>query len=106
MPINKAGVLMESSNEPRLQLLFLSKDPIDMERATSMLHSHGIQTMTERTSLPWRSAGYESFVMVSTEDYPEASALCLNPDMAYASAGTSHLVTTGVNEAWQHVVRR
>ena len=86
--------VMESSNEPRLQLLSLSKDPTHMERITSMLHGHGIQTMTERTSLPWRSAGYESFVMVSAEDYPEASALCLDPDMAGASTGTSHLVTT------------
>jgi hypothetical protein len=85
---------MESANEPRLQLLFLSKDPTHMERITSMLHGHGIQTMTERTSLPWRSAGYESFVMVSTEDYPEASALCLDPDMAGASTGISHFVTT------------
>ena len=85
---------MESSNEPRLQLLSLSKDSNHMERITSMLHGYGIQTMTERTSLPWRSAGYESFVMVSTEDYPEALALCLDPDMAGASTGTSHLVTT------------
>src|SRR5580692_4595778 len=37
-----------------------------------MVHGHGIQTMNELTSLPWRSAGFESFVMVSTEDYPEA----------------------------------
>jgi hypothetical protein len=97
---------MESSNGPRLRLLSLSKDPTHMERIASMLHGHGIQTMTERTSLPWRSAGYESFVMVSTEDYPEASALCLNPDMVGANTGTSYLVTTGVDEAWQHVVRR
>jgi hypothetical protein len=97
---------MESSNEPRLQLLSLYKDPTHMERITAMLHGHRIQTVTEHTSLPWRSAGYESFVMVSTEDYPEASALCLNPGMAGASKGTSYLVATGVDEAWQHVVRR
>jgi hypothetical protein len=58
------------------------------------LHGYGIQTMTERTSLPWRSAGYESFVMVSTGDYPEALTLCLDPDVAGASTGTSDLVTT------------
>jgi hypothetical protein len=97
---------MESANEPRLQLLSLSKDPTHMERITSMLHGHGIQTMTERTSLPWRSAGYESVVMVSTEDHPEASALCLDPDMAGPSKGTSYLVTAGIDEAWQHGVRR
>jgi hypothetical protein len=97
---------MESANEPRLQLLSLSKDPTHMERITSMLHGHGIQTMTERTSLPWRSAAYESVVMVSTEDYPEASELCLHPDMAGPPKGTSYLVTTGIDEAWQHGVRR
>jgi hypothetical protein len=97
---------MESSKKPRLQLLFLSKDPAHMEGITSMLHGHGIQTTTELTSLPWRSAGYESFVMVSTKDYPEASALCLDPDMPGASTGTSYLVATGVDEAWQHVLRR
>jgi hypothetical protein len=63
---------MESANEPRLQLLSLSKDPAHIERITAMVHGHGIQTVTELTSLPWRSAGLESFVMVSTEDYPEA----------------------------------
>jgi hypothetical protein len=97
---------MESSNAPRLQLLSLSKDPTHMEGIASTLHRHGIQTRTERTSLPWRSAGHESFVMVSTEDYPEASALCLDPDMVGASRGTPYIVATGVDEAWQHVVRR
>jgi hypothetical protein len=97
---------MESSDEPHLQLLSLSKDPTHMERIRLILHGHGIQTMTERTSLSWRSDGYESFVMVSTEDYPEASALCLDPDMAGPSKGISYLVATGVDEAWQHDVRR
>jgi hypothetical protein len=71
--------VMEPTNEPRLQLLLLSKDPAHTKSITGMLHAHGIQTMTEPTSLPWRSAGFNSFVMVSTEDYPEASALYLSP---------------------------
>jgi hypothetical protein len=97
---------MESANEPRLQLLSLSKDPAHMERITAMLHAHGIKTKSELTSLPWRSAGLESFVMVSTEDYPEASALYLDLEIAVPFTGTSHLVATGVDEAWQHGVRR
>jgi hypothetical protein len=97
---------MESANEPRLQLLLLSKDPVHMKSITAMLHAHGIQTMTELTSLPWRSAGLESFVMVSTEDYPKASALYLDLELAVGFTGTSHLVATGVDEASQHGVRR
>jgi hypothetical protein len=93
---------MEPSNEPRLQLLLLSKDLAYMERMKAMLHAHGIQTTTEPTSLQWRSAGWESFVMVSTEDYKKASALCLAREMAIAFTGRSHLVTTEVDEALQH----
>jgi hypothetical protein len=36
--------------------------------------------------------------MVSTEDYPKASALCLDLEMVVAFTGTSHLVA-GVHEA-------
>jgi hypothetical protein len=97
---------MESSNEPRRQLLSVSKDPAHMKRTTAMLHAHGIQTRTELTSLPWRSAGFESFVMVSTEDYTKASALCVNREMAIAFTSPSPLVTTEVDEAWQHGVLR
>ena len=79
---------MKSSNEPRLQLLLLSKDLAHMQRMTAMLHANGIQTTSELTSLPWRSAGLESFVMVSTEDYTKASALCLDCEMAVASLAT------------------
>lgn len=96
---------MESSNEPRRQLLSLSKDPAHMERITAMLHAHGVETRTELTSLPWRSAGFESFVMVSTEDYTKASALYVNREMAIAITSPP-LVTTEVDEAWQHGVRR
>jgi hypothetical protein len=46
-----------------------------MQRMTAMLHANGIQTTSELTSLPWRSAGLGSFVMVSTEDYTKAFAL-------------------------------
>jgi hypothetical protein len=74
---------VESANEPRLQLLLLSKDPTHVERIRAMLHAHGIQTKSELTSLPWRSAGLESFVMVSTEDYPKASALYIDLDTGY-----------------------
>jgi hypothetical protein len=93
---------MESSNEPRLQLLLLSKDLAHMQRMKAMLHAHGIQGISEPTSLPWRSAGWESFVMVSTEDYEKASALCLTREMAVAFTGGSPLGTTEVDEALQH----
>jgi hypothetical protein len=97
---------MESSNEHRLQLLLLSKDLAHMQRITAMLHAHGIQAICEPTSLPWRSAGWESFVVVSTEDYEKASALCLTREMAVAFTKGSLLVTTEVDEALQDVVRR
>jgi hypothetical protein len=97
---------MESSNEPRLQLLLLSKDLAYMQRMKAMLHAHGIQAISELTSLPWRSAGWESFVMVSTEDYEKASALCLTRERAVAFTAGSPLVTTEVDEALQDVARR
>jgi hypothetical protein len=77
----RKGIAMKSSNEPRLQLLLLSKDLAHMQRMTAMLHANGIHTISELTSRPWRSAGLESLVMVSTEDYTKASALCLNREM-------------------------
>jgi hypothetical protein len=97
---------MKSSNEPRLQLLILSKDLAHMQRITAMLHANGIHTISELTSLPWRSAGLESFVMVSAEDYTKASGLCLEAEMAVAFTSPSPLVTTAVNEASEHGVRR
>jgi hypothetical protein len=103
-PINNEGDLM--SNEPRLQLLILSKDLAHMQRMKAMLHAHGIQAISELTSLPWRSAGWEWFVMVSTEDYTKASALCLDRELAVAFTGHSPLVTTEADEALQqHVCR-
>jgi hypothetical protein len=77
-----------------------------MERMKAMLHAHGIQTITEPTSLQWRSAGWESFVMVFTEDYTKASALCLDHEMVVAFTGFSPLVTTEVDETLQLGVRR
>jgi hypothetical protein len=94
---------MESAN---LQLLLLSKYPAHTESITAMLLAHGIKTKSELTSLPWRSAGLESFVMVSTEDYPKASALYLDLELAVPFTGASHLVATGVDEPSQHGVRR
>ena len=97
---------MKSSNEPRLQLLLLSKDLAHMQRMTAMLHANGIHTISELTSLPWRSAGLESFVMVSMEDHKKASALCLDREMGVSFAGHSALVIPEVDEALQHGVRR
>src|ERR1700722_16172557 len=97
---------MEPPSEPRLQLLLLSKDLAYMQRMMAMLHTHGIQAICEPTSLPWRSAGWESFVMVSTEDYEKASALCLTREMAVAFTRGSPLLTPEVDEALLDVVRR
>jgi hypothetical protein len=97
---------MESSNEPRLQLLLLTKDLAHMQRMKAMLHAHGIQAISELTSPPWRSAGWEAFVMVSTEDYKNASALCLDREMAVAFTDPVPPVTTEVDETLQHGVRR
>jgi hypothetical protein len=97
---------MESSNEPQLQLLMLSKDLAHMQRMKAMLNAHGIQAISELTSLPWRSTGLESFVMVPAEDYTKASALCLDREMAVAFTGYSPLVTTEIDETLQLCVRR
>jgi hypothetical protein len=97
---------MEPPSEPRLQLLLLSKDLAYMQRMKAMLHAHGIQAICEPTSLPWRSAGWESFVMVWTEDYLKASALCLTREMAVAFTGGAPLVTNEVDEALHDVVNR
>jgi hypothetical protein len=67
---------MERTDEPRLQLLFASKDPIHMKGLTAILYAHGIHTVREPTSLPWRSIGIDSLCMVAPVDYPTASALC------------------------------
>jgi hypothetical protein len=69
-----------------------TKDLAYMQRMKAMLHAHGIQAICEPTSLSWRSAGWESFVMASTEDYLKASALCLTREMAVAFNGGSPLL--------------
>jgi hypothetical protein len=98
--------MTESSNEPRLQLLLLTKDLAHMQRMKAMLHAHGIQATSELTSPPWRSAGWESFLTVSAEDYEKASTLCLDRELATAFTGPAPLVTTEVDETLQHGVRR
>jgi hypothetical protein len=55
-------------------LLVSSKDPAHLKTVIGILHDHGIQT-EEGLHRPWRSAGFESSVMVSPEDYPKASVL-------------------------------
>jgi hypothetical protein len=93
---------MKSVSEPRLQLLLLSHDPAHVKGTTVMLHAHGIRTVTEPPSLPWRSAGFDSLVMVSTEDYPKASALCLDLELAVRLTGTVYLAATAVDDKSQH----
>jgi hypothetical protein len=66
---------MEWINEARLRcLLVSSKDPAHLKTVVAILHAHGIQT-EEGLHRPWRSASFESSIMVSPEDYPEASVL-------------------------------
>jgi hypothetical protein len=47
-----------------------------------MLQAHGIQS-EEGLHRPWRSAAFESSVMVSLDDHPKASAL-------YKELGAAH----------------
>jgi hypothetical protein len=66
---------MEWINEARLRcLLVSSKDPAHLKTVVAMLHAHEIQT-EEGLHRPWRSASFESSIMVSPEDYPKASVL-------------------------------
>jgi hypothetical protein len=66
---------MEWADENRSRcLLISSKDPARLKRVIAMLQAHGIQS-EEGLHRPWRSAEFESSVMVSLEDYPEASVL-------------------------------
>ena len=66
---------MEWINEGRLRcLLVSSKDPAHLKTVVAMLQAHGIQT-EEGLHRPWRSASFEPSVMVSPENYPEASVL-------------------------------
>ena len=66
---------MEQINQARLRcLLISSKDPAHLKTVVAMLQEHGIQT-EEGLHRPWRSANFESSIMVSPEDHPEASVL-------------------------------
>jgi hypothetical protein len=72
---------MEWHGETRLQLLLASNDSAQVKSVISILHANGIQTVQDVTSPAWRSAGFESLIMVSTEDYPRASTLCAEFDL-------------------------
>jgi hypothetical protein len=66
---------MEWKNEVRVRrVLVSSQDPAHLKTVIAMLHAHGIQT-EEGLHRPWHSAAFESSVLVSPEDYPEASVL-------------------------------
>jgi hypothetical protein len=57
------------------------KDPGRLETVAAMLHAQGIQT-EEGLHRPWRSESFESSIMVSSEDYPKASVLCKEFEIA------------------------
>jgi hypothetical protein len=66
---------MEWVDETRLRcLLVSSKDRALLKTVTGVLHDHGIQT-EEGLHRPWRSATFESSVMVTPEDFLRASVL-------------------------------
>ncbi len=65
---------MARINEARLRLLVSSSDPIRLKTVVAMLHAQGIQS-EEGLHRPWRSVGFESSIMVSSEDYSKASVL-------------------------------
>jgi hypothetical protein len=66
---------MEWVDETRSRcLLVSSKDLAHLKTVIGMLHDHGIQT-EEGIHRPWRSASFESSVMVAPEDFLRASAL-------------------------------
>lgn len=66
---------MEQTNKARLRcLLVSSKDPAHLKTVVAMLQEQGIQT-EQGLHRPWRSANFESSIMVSPEDHPKASVL-------------------------------
>jgi hypothetical protein len=71
---------MERINELRC-LLASSKDPAHLRTVVAMLEAHGIQS-EEGLHRPWRSAVFESSVMVSLDDHPKASVLYRELDTA------------------------
>jgi hypothetical protein len=66
---------MGSTDEARLQLLFASQDAVQMKGLIEILRVHGIHTVRVPTSLPWRSIGIDSLLMVASADYLKACAL-------------------------------
>jgi hypothetical protein len=93
---------MEQFNEARLRcLLVSSKDPAHLKTVVAMLQEHGIQT-EEGLHRPWRSAGFESSVMVSPEDHAKASVLYKEVEIPpgtgptlVSSPATSRLMESG-----------
>ena len=66
---------MECADETRSRcLLVSSKDSAHLKTVIAMLHDHGIQ-IEEGLHRPWRSASFESSIMVAPEDFLRASAL-------------------------------
>jgi hypothetical protein len=62
-------------------LLVSSQDSAHLKTVIAMLHDHGIQT-EEGLHRPWRSASFESSVMVAPEDFFRASVLYKELDVS------------------------
>jgi hypothetical protein len=79
---------MEWADETRLRcLLVFSRDPAHLKTVIGMLHDHGIQT-EEGLHRPWRSASFESSVMVAAEDFLRASVLYKESEIAPGTGPT------------------
>jgi hypothetical protein len=79
---------MEWVDETRSRcLLVSSKDLAHLKTVIGMLHDHGIQT-EEGIHRPWRSASFESSVMVAPEDFLRASELYAESEIAPGTGPT------------------
>jgi hypothetical protein len=83
-------------------LLISSKNPAYRKSVIAMLHANGIQT-EEGLHRPWGAAGFESAIMVSSEDFSKASALYNELE---TPAGANFMVvssrgTIGADGVWQ-----
>jgi hypothetical protein len=68
-------------------LLVSSQDSAHLKTVIAMLHDHGIQT-EEGLHRPWRSASFESSVMVAPEDFFRASVLYKESEIAPETGST------------------
>jgi hypothetical protein len=68
-------------------LLISSQDSAHLKTVIAMLHDHGIQT-EEGLHRPWRSASFESSVMVAPEDFLRASVLYKESEIAPGTGPT------------------